>query len=104
MTITHDQMISANRAARLIFSTTAQVHTSIYPTTKGPRLGNRHWDAIPVFVHLSRNLAACMASNAKLVSRGANFLADTVLNPRVSDLTGCFSVRCGLARFSNVVL
>ncbi|KZS90213.1 glycosyltransferase family 2 protein [Sistotremastrum niveocremeum HHB9708] len=26
----------------------------------------------------------------KLVSRGANFLADTVLNPRVSDLTGSF--------------
>lgn len=28
----------------------------------------------------------------KLVSRGANFLADTVLNPGVSDLTGSF--RC----------
>lgn len=26
----------------------------------------------------------------KLVSRGANFLADTVLNPGVSDLTGSF--------------
>ena len=26
----------------------------------------------------------------KMVSRGANFLADTVLNPGVSDLTGSF--------------
>ena len=26
----------------------------------------------------------------KLVSRGANFLADTILNPGVSDLTGSF--------------
>jgi dolichol-phosphate mannosyltransferase len=26
----------------------------------------------------------------KLISRGANFLADTMLNPGVSDLTGSF--------------
>ena len=37
----------------------------------------------------------------KLVSRGANFLADIVLNPGVSDLTGSFRyVAACLARFS----
>lgn len=30
----------------------------------------------------------------KLVSRGANFLADTILNPGVSDLTGSFRYVC----------
>lgn len=47
----------------------------------------------------------------KLVSRGANFLADTVLNPGVSDLTGSFryvhSIRCsfslGLFRMSGAL-
>ena len=32
----------------------------------------------------------------KLVSRGANFLAETVLNPGVSDLTGSFRCVAGL--------
>jgi dolichol-phosphate mannosyltransferase len=32
----------------------------------------------------------------KLVSRGANFLADTVLNPGVSDLTGSFRYAFGI--------
>jgi dolichol-phosphate mannosyltransferase len=35
----------------------------------------------------------------KLVSRGANFLADTVLSPGVSDLTGSF--RCVLSYCLN---
>ena len=42
----------------------------------------------------------------KLVSRGANFLADTILNPGVSDLTGSFRYVCRLAppRQNNVCL
>lgn len=35
----------------------------------------------------------------KMVSRGANFLADTVLNPGVSDLTGSF--RSVAAMYTN---
>ena len=39
----------------------------------------------------------------KLVSRGANFLADAVLNPGVSDLTGSFrSVVIHIANFTYI--
>lgn len=42
----------------------------------------------------------------KLVSRGANYLADTVLNPGVSDLTGsfrCVEALLFLTRFSTAL-
>ena len=37
----------------------------------------------------------------KFVSRGANFLADTVLSPGVSDLTGSFRYAVQLSRFCS---
>ena len=54
-------------------STPTPVIPSAASTPAGPKGGVHGWD-------LKR----------KLVSRGANFLADTVLNPGVSDLTGSF--------------
>jgi dolichol-phosphate mannosyltransferase len=71
----------------LIFHSLQQAHNldivtgTRYRSTSRPHLA----DAKPAGVHgwdLMR----------KFVSRGANFLADTVLNPGISDLTGSF--RC----------
>jgi dolichol-phosphate mannosyltransferase len=62
----------------IVTGTRYSSHPSPRPTSSSPRIGLgpggvHGWD-------LKR----------KLVSRGANYLADTVLQPGVSDLTGSF--------------